>query len=83
MEISLELMTRIMEKIMPEVAAWQNRPLEKVYLFILIDTIHYKVKEDFRYVTKAAYVVLGITMEGHLGYLDWGSMRAANLGCPC
>ena len=32
--------------------------------FIFMDAIHYKVKEDHRYVTKAAYVVLGITMDG-------------------
>ena len=29
-----------------------------------MDAIHYKVKEDHRYITKAAYVVLGITMDG-------------------
>ena len=30
-EISPELVTKISEKIMPEVVAWQNRPLESVY----------------------------------------------------
>ena len=63
-EISPELVSKISEKIMPEVTAWQNRRLESVYPFIFMDAIHYKVKEDHRYVTKAAYVVLGITMEG-------------------
>ena len=63
-EISPELVTKISEKIMPEVTAWQNRPLENVYPFIFMDAIHYKVKEDHRYITKAAYVVLGITMDG-------------------
>ena len=63
-EISPELVTKISEKIMPEVAAWQNRPLEKVYPFVFMDAIHYKVREEHRYVTKAAYVVLGITMDG-------------------
>ncbi|MBR0159752.1 MAG: IS256 family transposase [Oscillospiraceae bacterium] len=63
-EISPELVTKISEKIMPEVTAWQNRPLESVYPFVFMDAIHYKVKEDHRYVTKAAYVVLGITMDG-------------------
>ena len=53
-EISPELVTKITEKIMPEVTARQNRPLEKVYPFIFMDAIHYKVKEDHRYVTKAA-----------------------------
>ena len=63
-EISPELVTKISEKIMPEVVAWQNRSLEAVYPFIFMDAIHYKVREDHRYVTKAAYVVLGITMDG-------------------
>ena len=63
-EISPELVTKITEKIMPEVTAWQNRPLEAVYPFVFMDAIHYKVKEDRRYVTKAAYVVLGINMDG-------------------
>ena len=62
-EISPDLVTKISEKIMPEVTAWQNRPLEAVYPFIFMDAIHYKVREDHRYVTKAAYVVLGITMD--------------------
>lgn len=63
-EISPELVSKISEKIMPEVTAWQNRPLESIYPFIFMDAIYYKVKEDHRYVTKAAYVVLGITMDG-------------------
>ena len=40
-EISPELVTKISEKIMPEVTAWQNRPLESVYPFIFMDAIHY------------------------------------------
>ena len=63
-EISPELVSKISEKIMPEVSEWQNRPLEEVYPFVFMDAIHYKVKEDHRYITKAAYVVLGINMEG-------------------
>ncbi len=64
-EISPELVSKISEKIMPEVTAWQNRPLEKVYPFIFMDAIQYKVKENHQYVTKAAYVVLGITTDGN------------------
>ena len=48
-EISPELVSKISEKIMPEVTAWQNRPLESVYPVIFMDAIHYKVKEDHRY----------------------------------
>ena len=63
-EISPELVSKISEKIMPEVNDWQNRPLEEVYPFVFMDAIRYKVKEDHQYITKAAYVVLGINMEG-------------------
>ena len=63
-EISPELVSKISEKIMPEVAAWQTRALEPVYPFVFMDAIHYKVKENHQYVTKAAYVVLGINIDG-------------------
>jgi len=53
-EISPGLVSKTSDKIIPEVTAWQNRPLESVYPFIFIDAIHYKVKEDLRYITKAA-----------------------------
>lgn len=63
-EISPELVSKISEKIMPEVTAWQNRSLNSIYPFVFMDAIHYKVKENHQYVTKAAYVVLGINMDG-------------------
>ena len=63
-DISPELVSKISEKIMPEVTAWQNRPLEAVYPFVFLDASHYKVKENHQYQTKAAYVVLGVTMDG-------------------
>ena len=63
-EISPELVSKISEKIMPEVTAWQNRPLNSIYPFVFMDAIHYKVKENHQYVTKAAYVVLGIDTDG-------------------
>ena len=64
-EISDGLVSKIVEKVTPEVNAWQNRPLESVYPFIFMDAIHYKVKENHQYITKAAYVVLGIQLDGH------------------
>ena len=61
-EISDGLVSKIVEKITPEIAAWQNRPLDAVYPFVFMDAIHYKVKENHQYITKAAYVVLGIAV---------------------
>lgn len=64
-EISDGLVSKITEKIMPELIAWQNRPLDSIYPFVFMDAIHYKVKENNQFVTKAAYIVLGITIEGN------------------
>ena len=63
-DASAEMISHMTDRILPIAKEWQNRPLESVYPFIFMDAIHYKVKEDHRYVTKAAYVVLGITMDG-------------------
>jgi len=49
---------------MPFVTEWKNRPLEKTYSFIFMDAIHYKVREDKQIIIKAAYVVLGVNMDG-------------------
>ena len=63
-EISDGLVSKIVEKITPEITAWQNRPLDAVYPFVFMDAIHYKVNENHQYITKAAYVVLGIQTDG-------------------
>ena len=64
-DISPELVSRITEKIMPQVAEWQARPLDSVYPFVFMDAIHYKVRDNHQIITKAAYVVLGINLDGY------------------
>jgi transposase-like protein len=63
-EISAEMVSNITNRILPLVADWQNRPLEKEYSFVFMDAIHYKVREEKQVVIKAAYVVLGVNMDG-------------------
>ena len=63
-DISDGLVSKLVDKITPDVTAWQNRPLDAVYPFVFMDSIHYKVKENHQYITKAAYVVLGIQADG-------------------
>lgn len=63
-EISAEMVSNITNKIIPVVTEWQNRPLEKTYSFVFMDAIHYKVRDDKHIVIKAAYVVLGVNMDG-------------------
>ncbi len=63
-EISHTVLSQITDKIIPEVKAWQNRPLEVVYPIIWLDAMHFKVKEDGKVVHKALYNILGISKEG-------------------
>ena len=63
-DVSAETVSNITNKILPLVAEWQSRPLEKTYSFVFMDAIHYKVREDKQVVIKAAYVVIGINLDG-------------------
>lgn len=63
-ELSADMVSKITDKILPEVKEWQSRPLNPIYPFIFMDAIHYKVREDGRIINRAAYVVLGVTLDG-------------------
>lgn len=68
--VSAEMVSRITDRILPEIKEWQSRPLEPVYPFIFMDAIHYKMREDGRIINRAAYVVLGVTLEGNKDILS-------------
>ena len=54
----------VTDKLIPKLEEWRIRPLEAIYPFIYLDAIHYKVREDGRYISKAFYTVLGVNLEG-------------------
>jgi len=63
-DISAETVSNITNRILPLVSEWQNRPLENAYSFVFMDAIHYKVREDKQIIVKAAYVVIGVNLDG-------------------
>ena len=63
-EISAEMVSKITDRILPAVKEWQSRPLNPIYPFVFMDAIHYKVRDEGRIVNRAAYIVLGVTLEG-------------------
>ena len=63
-EISQGLVSRITDKILPEVNEWQNRPLDKIYPVVFFDGIVFNSRKDNKIVSKCVYSVLGINMEG-------------------
>lgn len=63
-ELSADMVSKITDKILPDIKEWQSRPLDPIYPFVFMDAIHYKVREDGRILNRAAYVVLGVTLDG-------------------
>ena len=63
-EISHTVLSQITDRIIPEIKAWQNRPLDSVYPIIWLDAMHFKVKDEGKVVHKALYNILGINKDG-------------------
>jgi len=63
--ISHTVLSQITDKVLPDIKAWQSRPLEAVYPILWMDAMHYKVKEDGRIVHKAIYNIIGVNRAGH------------------
>ena len=64
-EIPQTLISKITDKILPEVNEWQNRPLESIYPIIYFDGIVFKSRKDNQIINKCVYSVLGIDMNGY------------------
>jgi transposase-like protein len=64
MDVSPTMISNVTNKIVPIIKEWQNRPLQSVYAVVFMDAIHYKVKQDGAIVNKAAYMVIGIDLDG-------------------
>ena len=64
-EVSPALISNVTSKIMPLIKEWQNRPLQSIYAIVFLDAIHFKVKQDGQIVNKAAYMVIGIDLDGN------------------
>jgi len=63
--ISHTVLSQITDKVLPEVKAWQNRPLEPVYPIVWLDAMHYKVRNSGSVKHRAVYNIIGITPTGH------------------
>lgn len=64
LEVSDGAITNITDKLIPQLQAWRQRPLDAVYPFVWLDAIHYKIKDKGQYVSKAVYTILALNVEG-------------------
>ena len=69
-ELSADMVSKITDKLLPEIKEWQSRPLNPIYPFVFMDCIHYKVREEGRILSRAAYVVMGVTVDGYKDILS-------------
>jgi transposase-like protein len=63
-DASPALISRITDKIIPQLMEWQSRPLDAIYPVVFFDGIVFKVRKDSKIINKCAYTVLGINMDG-------------------
>lgn len=63
-DISTSTISRITDQITNDIIAWQNRPLEPVYLIVWMDGIVFKVRENSKVVNKTVYIAVGLRRDG-------------------
>lgn len=80
LDVAPTTISKITDSIVVQAKEWQSRPLAEVYPIVFFDAIHYKVREDGKVQSKAAYTCLAIDLEGHKDMLGiWvGESEGAN-----
>lgn len=63
-DLSTSTISRITEMISGDIIAWQNRPLESVYLIVWMDGIVFKVRENSKVINKTVYIAVGLRRDG-------------------
>ena len=63
-DISTSTISRITDKISGDIVAWQNRPLEPIYLIVWLDGIVFKVRENSKVINKTVYIAVGLRRDG-------------------
>ena len=61
--VSKETISRITDRVVEEMQAWQTRPLDEVYAAIFIDAIHVKIR-DGQVANRPVYAAIGVSLAG-------------------
>lgn len=64
-DVSEASLSAITDKILDELAGWQSRQLERLYPFVWLDALHYKVRHEGRVIPRAMYTVLALRLDVH------------------
>lgn len=63
-EVDDSRVSKITDKILPLIKEWQERPLQSVYAMMILDAVHYNVRDNGIVTKKAAYVAIGTDLDG-------------------
>lgn len=63
-EVSEGFVSDVTDKILGEIDDWQRRPLAEIYPIVFIDAVHFSVREENIIKKLAAYVILGVGLDG-------------------
>ena len=56
-EVSHDFISSVTDKVLDEVQAWQNRPLDSIYPIIYLDYLVVKVKENNQIINKSLFLL--------------------------
>ena len=63
-DVSPSMISKITDKVVEAAAEWQSRTLEEIYPIVYMDAMHFKVRDDNKIVSKAAYICMALNMQG-------------------
>jgi putative transposase len=63
-EVSADFISSVTDAVATEIAAWQARPLERVYPVIFFDALRVKIRDEGTVRNKAVYLALGVLRDG-------------------
>jgi putative transposase len=63
-DVSPDLISRVTDGVLEELAEWQSRPLDAVYPVVFIDALMVKIRDGV-VTNRAVYLAIGIDCDGH------------------
>ena len=64
-EVSEGFVSDVTDKLLPKIEEWQQHPLAETYPIVFIDAGYFSVKDNHIIRKLAAYVILGVTLDGY------------------
>lgn len=79
-EVSKQTITTITDRVLDEMADWQNRPLDPVYPVVFIDAVNVKIR-DGQVANRPIYVALAVNVDGERDILGlWAGQHGDGEG---